>query len=58
METYLALAFMVFGLGFFLFVIFVILHDHRESWERRIMEAREFGFGGKHQHDATTLHKR
>lgn len=58
METYLALAFMVFGLGFFLFVVLVLNRDHRESWNRRIMEAREFGFGGKHQHNADTLHKK
>lgn len=55
METVLSLAFMVFGLGFFLFVVMILNRDHRESWERRIAEAREFGFGGKHQHTARTL---
>lgn len=51
-----ALAFMIFGLAFFVFVVRIVTCDHRESWERRIMEAREFGFGGKHQHNARTLH--
>jgi len=58
METYLALAFMVFGLGFFLFVIFILTRSDRQEWERRLMEAREFGFGGKHQHNPDTLHKK
>jgi len=58
METSLNLAFMVFGLAFFLFTIRIVMRDHRESWERRVMEAREFGFGGKNQHNAQTLHKK
>ena len=56
METALTLFFMVFGLGFYLFVIHIILRDSDTKWERRIMEAREFGFGGKNQHNAKTLH--
>lgn len=46
MEETLALdlIFMVFGLGFFLFVILIITRDSREAWERRLMGAREFGF--------------
>jgi hypothetical protein len=43
MDTALSLFFMVFALGFFLFAMRVITRDHRESWERRLMEAREFG---------------
>lgn len=47
--------FLVFGLGFFLFVIWVIVSSERESYGRRIMEAREFGFGDKNQHNVKTL---
>lgn len=50
-------AFMLFGLGFYLFVIRMISRDHREGREARIMEAREFGFGAKGQHNAKTLNK-
>lgn len=60
METVMSLFFMVFGLGFFLFVTHIIQRetreDKRESWERRMMEAREFGFGGKNEHNVQTLH--
>lgn len=49
-------AFFIFGLGFFLFTMHTITHDNDKSWERRIMEAREFGFGGKNQHNAKSLH--
>lgn len=58
METLLDLGFLVFSLGFFLFTIRIVQRDHRESWERRLMEAREFGFGGKNQHTAHTLHEK
>jgi hypothetical protein len=51
------IAFMIFGLAFFLFVTRMISRDHRESWERRIMEAREFGFGGRKQHNSDSLRK-
>lgn len=58
METMLSLAFMVFSLGFFLLSMRIVTRDHRESYERRIMEAREFGFGGPNQHNAKTLHEK
>jgi hypothetical protein len=45
METLaLDLAFMVFGLGFFMFVINMIRKQDNADHERRIMELREFGF--------------
>lgn len=50
-------AFMLFGFGFFLFVCLLVRRDHRESWERRIQEAREFGYGGKNQHNTKSLRK-
>ena len=49
-------AFFVFGLGFFLYTMHTIERGFDTSWERRIQEAREFGFGGKGQHNAKTLH--
>lgn len=52
------LAFMIFGLGFFLFVTLIITRDHRESWERRIMEAREFGFERKRRLFEKTLRQK
>lgn len=57
MENLQELVFMVFGLGFFIFVIRMVVRDKREDHAIRIMEAREFGFGGKNQHTAKTLHK-
>jgi hypothetical protein len=62
METVMSLFFMVFGLGFFLFTTHIILREtreeKRESWERRVMEAREFGFGVKNGHTVQTLHEK
>jgi hypothetical protein len=58
MESLADLAYLAFGLGFFLFVIRMIHSDSRETYERRVMEAREFGFGGKNQHNAKTLHEK
>jgi len=58
MDTVLSLCFMLFGLAFFMFVIRIVMRDHREAHEQRIMEAREFGFGGRNQHTAKTLHKK
>jgi hypothetical protein len=46
METFMSLAFMVFSFGFFLFSMRLVSRDHRESWEQRMQEAREFGVGG------------
>ena len=56
-ETAYSIAFMIFGLAFFMFVIRMVMRDHREAYERRLMEAREFGYGGKNQQSAKTLHK-
>lgn len=61
------IAMMYNGLGFFLFVMFVIIwwtgrderredRLERERHERRLSEAREFGFGGPNQHTVETLH--
>lgn len=54
-ETKSAIGFLAFGLGFFLFVIYMIVRSEREAYDRRLNEAREFGFGGTHQHTVTTL---
>jgi hypothetical protein len=51
-------AFFIFGLAFFLFTMHTITRDNDKSWERRVMEAREFGFGGKDHHNAKTLHEK
>lgn len=67
MEDVMSLFFMVFGLAFFIYVTNIVRNDQREdlrdkrsaqreSYERRVMEAREFGFGGKDNHNAKTLH--
>lgn len=58
MKTILDLAFMLFCLGFFVFVIRMITRDQREDHAIRVMEAREFGFGGKNQHNVKTLHEK
>ena len=54
-EEMVALGFLGIGLAFFLFVILIVQRDSREQWERRILEAREFGFGGPGQHTVKTL---
>jgi hypothetical protein len=43
LTTFLSLFIMIFSFGFFLVAILFVTRDHRESWERRMMEAREFG---------------
>ena len=61
METMLSLAFMVFGLAFFVYVTRIVTRDHREAYERRLMEAREFGFKGTSEVDKQNhqpLHKK
>lgn len=65
-EAWLSFMMMFVGLGFFLFVIGGIaiwsMRDdkredrlERERYERRLSEAREFGFGGVNQHTAESL---
>jgi hypothetical protein len=58
METQLDLAFMIFGLAFFIFVIRLASRDHRESENRRIMESREFGLGSKRQRKASMFRRK
>lgn len=54
-EEMVALGFFGIGIGFFLTILLVVLRDSREGWERRMLEAREFGFGGPGQHTVKTL---
>lgn len=42
--------FMFIGLGFFLFVMDGIRKDRNVEYERRLSEAREFGYGGLKGH--------
>lgn len=49
------IAFMVFGLGFFLFVVLMIERSEERSYQRRLNEAREFGYGGPDRHNIKTL---
>lgn len=57
-ELAVSFAFMFIGLAFFIFMTRWVDKDQTESYNRRIMEAREFGFGGKGQHDVHTLRKK
>jgi len=54
MATILDLAFMIFSLGFFLLSMRIVTRDHRELWERRMIEAREFGYRDQSQQDTKT----
>lgn len=36
--------FLLIGLGFFLFVINIVLNSDRESYARKLNEQREFGY--------------
>lgn len=40
----MAIAFMLFGLGFFTLMTIVILRDDKVNYQRRLNEQREFGF--------------
>lgn len=48
--------FMIFGLAFFVFVVWLVVShqrsEEREQYNRRINEAREFGFNGQHKQNA------
>lgn len=48
---------LIFALGFFSFTIRMVMRDHREAYERRLNEAREFGYGSKGQQNTKTLNK-
>lgn len=54
-EDLIAIGFMLIGLGFFCFIINLVRVDNREGYERRVMEAREFGFDSKSRHTIHTL---
>lgn len=54
-EEMAAMGFFGIGIGFFLLVCLQVSRDSREAWERRMLEAREFGFGGPGQHTVKTL---
>jgi len=58
MATILDLAFMVFALGFFIYSMRIVTRDHREAWEQRMMEAREFAYRDQSQENDQTLHEK
>lgn len=41
------IAFMIFGLGFFLFAIKMVLSENDKEYNRKLSEQREFGYEGK-----------
>ena len=43
METAVELGFLVFGLGFFIYVLHHVNHDNNVQHQQRIAEMREFG---------------
>lgn len=54
--------FLIFGLGFFLFCIWLVVNvtrsDEREQYLRRVNEMREFGFDGEHKHNSRSPYPR
>lgn len=44
METVFSMFFMLFGLGFFIFVVWKIEKSEDDRYQRRLNEAREFGY--------------
>lgn len=44
METLQSIGFMVFGLGFFLFVAWIIFRQDTIDYDRKLNERREFGY--------------
>ena len=44
MEKYFDMAFMLIGLGFFIFMIWFVEHSEERNYQRKLTEAREFGF--------------
>ena len=46
MEKYFDMAFMLIGLGFFIFIIWMVEAAEERNYQRKLNEAREFGFKG------------
>ena len=46
MEKYFDMFFMLLGLGFFIWIIVWVEHAEERNYQRKITEAREFGFKG------------
>lgn len=46
MEKYFDMAFMLIGLGFFIFVMWTVENAEERNYNRKLSEAREFGFKG------------
>lgn len=44
MEKYFDMAFMLIGLGFFIFIIWMVENAEERNYQRKLNEAREFGF--------------
>lgn len=42
-ETFYTLVFMIFGLGFFIFMIHIVTSDNNRQHERDLQRDREFG---------------
>lgn len=49
---------MLFGLGFFIFVMNTIRKDDREYYDRKLNEAREFGYQESKLHREATKPRR
>lgn len=43
MEKYFDMAFMLIGLGFFIFMIWFVENAEERNYQRKLNEAREFG---------------
>lgn len=44
MKDLIAIGFLFIGLGFFLYSMLIVERSEQRSYDRKLMEAREFGF--------------
>lgn len=50
--------FMVFGLGFFMYVMHIIDRDYRRNQDRDLMMTREFGFQNPEEQQSRRLRRK
>lgn len=54
-EDIMSVFLLIFGIAFLMFVVWFVVHDSDKQYQRRLNEAREFGFGGEGKHNIFTL---
>lgn len=55
MEAVGSYGFLIFGIGFFIFVMHYVTTDEKKQYKRRLKQAREFGYDQSSKHDIYSL---